>query len=73
VDVRLDLADREVEVPEDLAVALDAEPAAREFWETLSYSKRQWHVLQVTGAKKADTRASRVAKSIALLRERRAR
>jgi hypothetical protein len=73
VDVRLDLADREVDIPEDLAVALDAEPAAREFWETLSYSKRQWHVLQVTGAKKADTRASRVAKSIALLRERRAR
>jgi hypothetical protein len=73
VDVRLDLADREVDVPEDLAVALDAEPAARVFWETLSYSQRQWHVLQVTGAKKAETRASRVAKSIALLRERRAR
>ncbi len=73
VDVRLDTAAREVDVPEDLAAALDADPAAKEFWETLSYSKQQWHVLQVSGAKKTETRASRVARSIALLRERRAR
>lgn len=73
VDVELDTAPREVELPDDLAAALDADPAAKEFWDTLSYSKQSWHVLQVTGAKKAETRSARVAKSIAMLREHRAR
>jgi hypothetical protein len=73
VDVVLDTAPREFAVPEDLASALAAEPEAKAFWDTLSYSKQQWHVLQVTGAKKAETRAGRVAKSVAMLRERRAR
>jgi hypothetical protein len=73
VDVVLDTAPREIEVPEDLAAALAAEPAAAEFWNTLSYSKQQWHVLQITGAKTAETRARRVARSVALLREHKAR
>lgn len=44
-----------------------------EFWNTLSYGKQQWHVLQVTGARAAETSARRVARSIALLREHKAR
>lgn len=73
VDVVLDTAPRVIEVPDDLAAALAEEPEAQAFWNTLSYSKQQWHVLQVTGAKAADTRARRVAKSVAMLREHRAR
>lgn len=73
VEVELDTAPRQVEVPEDLAAALAGDPAAKEFWDTLSYSKQMWHVTQVTAAKKADTRASRVAKSVAMLSEHRAR
>lgn len=73
VDVELDTAPREVEVPEDFASALESDPAAKTFWETLSYSNKSWHVLQVTGAKKAETRAARIGKSIAMLREGRAR
>lgn len=73
VDVELDTAPREVELPDDLGAALDAEPAAKEFWQTLSYSKQQWHVLQVTGAKKPETRAKRVAAAVAMLAEGRAR
>jgi hypothetical protein len=73
VEVELDTAIREVEVPADLASALAAEPAAQAFWDGLSYSNRSWHVLQVTGAKAAETRARRVAKSVAMLREGRAR
>ena len=73
VDVVLDRAVREVEVPADLAAALAEEPAARAFWEGLSYSNKSWHVLQVTGAKAAETRARRVARSVALLLEGRAR
>lgn len=73
IEVELDSAPREVELPDDLAAALDGAPAAKEFWQTLSYSKQQWHVLQVTGAKKPETRAKRVAASVAMLAEGRAR
>jgi hypothetical protein len=73
VEVSLDTAPREVEVPDDLAEALAANREAREFWDGLSYSKRSWHVLQVTGAKKAETRRARIEKSIAMLAEGRAR
>ena len=73
VEVVLDTAVREVEVPADLAAALDAEPAARAFWDKMSYSNRSWHVLQVTGAKAAETRARRVTRTVAMMTEGRAR
>ncbi|MBB4908750.1 YdeI/OmpD-associated family protein [Actinophytocola algeriensis] len=73
VDVELDTEPREIEVPEDLAAALTADEAARKFWNTLSYSKQSWHVHQVTSAKKAETRAARVEKSVTMLRDGRAR
>jgi Bacteriocin-protection, YdeI or OmpD-Associated/Domain of unknown function (DUF1905) len=73
VDVLLDTAVRELEVPDDLAAALAAEPAAKAFFDSLSYSKQQWHTLQVSGAKKTETRARRVETSVALLKEGRAR
>ena len=73
VEVELDTAERVIEVPEDLAAALAEEPEAKAFFESLSYSKQSWHTLQVTGAKKAETREKRVAASVAMLREGRAR
>jgi hypothetical protein len=73
VDVELDTAERVAEVPDDLAAALESAPEAAQFWDTLSYSKQQWHVLQVTGAKKAETRQARIERSIAMLAEKRAR
>ncbi|NUR97881.1 MAG: DUF1905 domain-containing protein [Kribbellaceae bacterium] len=73
LDVVLDTAPRELEVPEPLAAALAAEPDAKAFWDTLSYSNRQWHVLQVTSAKTDATRDRRIEKSIGMLREGRAR
>lgn len=73
VEIVLDTEERTVEVPEDLAGALAAEPAAKAFFEGLSPSKKQWHVLQVTSAKTAETRARRVAKSVEMLSEGRAR
>ena len=73
VDVELDTAPRELEVPEPLAAALAADREAQAFWETLSYSNRQWHVLQVTSAKTDATRERRIEKSIGMLREGRAR
>jgi hypothetical protein len=73
VDVELDTAPREIDVPEEFAAALADDPAAEAFWQTLSYSKQQWHVLQVTGAKTEETKARRIEKSIGMLREGRAR
>ncbi|MBC6451432.1 YdeI/OmpD-associated family protein [Actinokineospora xionganensis] len=73
VDVELDTAPRETEVPDDLAAALAADAQAKNFWDTLTHSKQSWHVHQVTSAKKAETRAARVEKSVAMLREGRAR
>ncbi|MDQ4035509.1 MAG: YdeI/OmpD-associated family protein [Chloroflexota bacterium] len=73
VEIELDSAPREVTVPDDLAAALDAEPAARATFDGLSYSNRSWHVLQVTGAKTDETRQRRIAKSVETLRDGRPR
>jgi hypothetical protein len=73
VDIELDTAPREVSVPDDLAAALDAEPEARRTFDGLSYSNKSWHVLQVTGAKTDETRQRRIAKSVGILKEGRAR
>jgi Bacteriocin-protection, YdeI or OmpD-Associated/Domain of unknown function (DUF1905) len=75
VDVTLeaDTAPREVDVPPDFAAALALEPQAKAFFEGLSYSNQRWHVLSIEGAKAAETRQRRIDKSIAMLREGRAR
>ena len=73
IELELDTAPREVDVPEDLAAALDAEPAARATFDGLSYSNRSWHVLQATGTNNPETRARRIEKSVAALREGRIR
>jgi hypothetical protein len=73
VEVELDRAPRTVEPPPDLAAALDAEPAARAFFDGLSNSNKKWHVLSVEGARTAETRQRRVEKSVAMLRDGRAR
>ena len=51
VDLELDTAPRVVEVPADLAAALDAEPAALGAFDALSYSNQRRHVLALEGAK----------------------
>ena len=69
VELELDTAPRELAVPADFAAALDAEPDARRFFDGLSYSNRQWHVLSVEGAKTDETRQRRIAKSVEMLKE----
>ncbi len=73
VEMELDSAPREVTVPADFTAALDAEPEARRTFDSLSYSNRSRHVLQVTGAKTDETRQRRIAKSVDMLRAGRAR
>jgi hypothetical protein len=73
VEIELDTAPREVDVPGDFAAALDAEPDARRTFDALSYSNKSWHTLQIAGAKSDETRQRRIAKSVAILRDGRPR
>ena len=73
VDIVPDDAPREVQVPADLATALDAAPEAAAFFAGLSYTNRRLYVLWIEDAKKPETRAARVAKSVEMLAEHRTR
>jgi hypothetical protein len=61
VDVELDVEPRTVEVPADLAAALDVDPEVRRRFDALSYSLQRRHVLAVDGARTDATRERRVA------------
>jgi len=54
-------------VPEDLQAALDASPAAAEFFATLSGQNRYAILHRVQTAKKPETRARRIAKFVTML------
>ena len=73
VELTLDTAPRTVDVPADLAAALDAEPAARKTFDGLSYSMQRFWVEPVIGAKTDETRQRRIEKAVATLREGRSR
>ncbi len=68
VDVEVDDAPREVEIPADLAAALAREEAVRAAFERLSYSNKRRIVLSVEGARTAETRARRIDRALAELR-----
>jgi hypothetical protein len=51
---------RSVDVPPDLAAALDAHPEAGRFFASLSNSLQRYHVDNINGAKAAETRQRRV-------------
>jgi hypothetical protein len=73
IELVLDDAPREVALPADFAAALAAEPAARATFDRLSPSNQGYHVSLLAGAKTDETRARRLEKSIAALREGRPR
>ncbi|ADB30509.1 Domain of unknown function DUF1905 [Kribbella flavida DSM 17836] len=68
VTVTRDTAERTVEIPPDLAEALD-DAGLRAAFERLSYSRRREHVTAVLGAKKPETRTRRIGKTLSLLRD----
>ena len=69
VELELNTAPREVNVPADFAQALDGEPAARAFFGGLSNSLQRYWVANIEGAKAAETRQRRIDGAIAKLRE----
>jgi hypothetical protein len=68
VDLELDTQPRVIDVPEDLAAALSAEPEAEAFYVTLPYSSQRRYVEPLADAKTDDTRARRIAKVVSDLR-----
>lgn len=67
VQLELDTVPRTVEVPRDLAVALSADARARATFDGLAFSHRKEYVAWITGAKREETRAARVARTVAAL------
>ena len=58
-------ASEALEVPPDLAAALDADPAARAAWDGFPPSARKQLIFWVTSAKRPETRARRIAETAA--------
>ncbi len=68
VEVELDTGSREVSVPADLAEALARDDEARAFFDTLSFTYRKEWAQWIEAAKKPETRAARLDKTVASLR-----
>lgn len=65
--IRVDAGERTVEVPVELAAALDADPALRTAFDALAYSARKEHARSVAEAKQEATRERRIAKVVEAL------
>jgi Domain of unknown function (DUF1905)/Bacteriocin-protection, YdeI or OmpD-Associated len=68
VTLEPDSEPRELDVPADLAAALDAE--TRQFFDSLSRSRRQRFVLPIDQAKTPETRRRRLDQAVTALRDR---
>jgi Bacteriocin-protection, YdeI or OmpD-Associated/Domain of unknown function (DUF1905) len=66
--LRLDTAPREVEVPEPLARALDADPEARAAFDGLAFTHRKEFARWVQEAKREETRDRRVTQTLEMIR-----
>jgi hypothetical protein len=63
-----DLDERTVVIPADMENLLLKNPAQKEFFDKLSYTHKREYVEWITSAKKEETRKSRMAKCIELLK-----
>lgn len=69
VELGLDTAPRDVEVPKALAAALDDDPTAAAAFAALSYTHRKEFARWIDDAKRDETRQRRVAQALQMLRE----
>ena len=58
---------RSMEVPDDLAAALDAEPSAKAMFEALTSQNRYAVLYRIHSAKRSDTRARRIEHFVGML------
>lgn len=73
VTISADAAERTVTVPADLAAALQSDPAAATAFEAMAYSHRKEYIRWIEEAKREQTRADRIVKTVAMVREGRTR
>jgi hypothetical protein len=73
VELELDTAPREVEVPERLAQALASDPQARSRFEALAFTHRKEFARWVAEAKRPETQERRVTQTLTMLRAGRTR
>ncbi|MEN9644667.1 MAG: hypothetical protein RL238_1336 [Actinomycetota bacterium] len=66
VVLTLATAPREVNVPDDFAAAMAANPPSADFFAGLSNSVQRFHIDNVNGAKTDETRQRRIEKAVAL-------
>ena len=69
IEIEYDAEPPVVTEPEDFARALDADPVARAAYDRLAHSHKREHVLAIESAKKPETRARRIEKALAMLRD----
>lgn len=67
VTVALDTQERAVTPPSELVAAFKKNAAAREQWEALSYTHKKEHADAILQARKPETRARRVKKTLVML------
>ena len=64
VIVELDTQPRVVEVPEDFQAALDSNPVAKQYFESISNSNKKYFIGPIEQAKTPETRIRRIEKAI---------
>jgi hypothetical protein len=64
IDIELDTQPRELTLPPDFREALDRQPDARRFFDTLSHSRQQALVLPIDQAKTPEARQRRIDKAL---------
>lgn len=67
ITIALDDQPRVVEPPDDLAAALKKNASARAAWDALSFTHKREHAEAILDAKKPETRARRLEKTIEML------
>lgn len=71
--IALDEAPREVDVPEEFAAALAADPEAGAAYQRLAFTHRKEYAVWVAEAKRPQTRTRRVEQALAMLKDGRTR
>jgi len=69
VTVEADTEPRVIEIPNDLLKELKKDKEAKTFFDKLSYTHRREYVTWINEAKKAETRQSRIVKTIEMLKK----
>ena len=69
VTVEADTEPRVIDIPKDLLKELKKDKEAKTFFDKLSYTHRREYVTWINEAKKAETRQSRIVKTIEMLKK----